>query len=1172
MDPQQTGILFTNVLEEWSGAANRVLENGGGVAIGDYDGDGRPDIFLCSLKGESRLYRNLGHWHFQDVTGTAGLNLTNYVCRGAVLADVNGDGKLDLLVSTLGHGVLCFLNRDGTRFENATAMAGTETHYGSTTMALADVDGNGTLDLYVANYRTDDIRDRARVEIRRVNGQVELAPQWRGRLFLAKEGLMEFGEPDILYLNDGQGRFSEVPWTAGRFLDESGKPLSAAPADWGLSASFHDLNGDGAPDLYVCNDYWTPDRLWINDGHGVFRAAPRLAVRHTSENSMGVDFADIDRDGNVDFLVLDMLSRGAALRKTELPAQTKLAQKAAPGEIGNRPQIMRNTLFHNRGDGTFEELADFSGLQASDWSWQPVFLDVDLDGYEDLIIPAGHQRDVQDLDAIARIMSLQRPFPNDLTPAARQEAFTRRMMEHVRLYPRLEMPIVAFRNRGDLTFEEVTSLWGTGAPGVHQGIACGDLDGDGDLDFVVNNLNGVAGVYRNETIAPRLAVSLKGLPPNTRGIGALIQAYGGAVPRQSQEMICGGRYLSSDEPIRVFAAGTITNEMRIEVRWRSGRHSLVSQVRANRLYEVEEEGAQPPTPAPKPAPRPVFEDVSQLLQHTHHQEEFDDFARQPLLSRKFSQLGPGIAWLDVDGDGAEDLVIAGGRGGAMAVYLNDRRGGFHNSTVANPPLTQDQTAVVGNSKLGVLAGAAIYEAGPSSRGAVSRFLAGTNLVQELPGWNSSPGPLALGDLRGDGSLALFVGGRVVPGRYPQAASSRIYTNNPGDGRFSLEEEFTDLGLVSGAVWSDLDGDGLPELILACEWGPVRVFHSERGKLREITRELGLEKYTGWWNGVTTGDLDGDGRMDIIASNWGRNTKYEHYRSEPLRIYYGDLNRDGSLQLIEAYYAPDLQRYVPWQGLNEVAAGMPWVRARFPTHAEYARASIEQVLGDRLPQAQLAEATTLESMVFLNRGDHFEARPMPREAQLAPAFGLCVGDFDGDGHEDIFLSQNFFATEPLTPRLDAGRGLWLRGDGQGDLAPVPGTESGILVYGEQRGCALGDYDQDGRIDLAVSQNGAETKLFHNTGATPGLRVRLRGPSGNPDAFGAQLRLLFPAGNGPLREIHGGSGFWSQDSAVQVLATPQPPVSVWVRWPGGRVTTTLVPAGAHELSIEFDPPTR
>jgi hypothetical protein len=330
----------------------------------------------------------------------------------------------------------------------------------------------------------------------------------------------------------------------------------------------------------------------------------------------------------------------------------------------------------------------------------------------------------------------------------------------------------------------------------------------------------------------------------------------------------------------------------------------------------------------------------------------------------------------------------------------------------------------------------------------------------------------------------------------------------------------------------------------------------------------LSELTGWWNGVTTADLDGDGRMDIIASNWGKNTKYERGRSKPLRVYFGDFNLDQSVGVLESFYAPELEKYVPWRRLDQVATSLPWVRGRFSSHAQYSLAGIPEVLGDRIDRAQYLEARTLESMVLLNRGDHFEIIPLPAEAQFSPAFGICVADFDGDNHEDLFLSQNFFDSDTDTPRLDAGRGLWLRGDGKGHLAPVPAQESGVQVYGEQRGCAVCDYDGDGRVDLAVAQNGGETKLYHNTRGKPGLRIRLQGPWGNPTGLGAQVRLVFPSRLGPIREVHGGSGYWSQDSVVQVLATPEPPSQVWARWPGGKIITLPIPAGAKDILVRFE----
>lgn len=1163
-----TGITFTNAIARSRYTTNQVYLNGSGVAAGDMDGDGFCDLFFSGLGGTSTLYRNLGNWKFENVTMTSGVNSPGLDASGVAFADIDGDGDLDLVINSVGGGLRLFLNDGHGKFTAITTTSPLNPARGGSSLALADVDGDGDLDLYVANYRSTTIRDQPGTRIKgeningvpviaTVNGRPATEPDLMGRFTIEASGkIIEHGEADVLFINQGGGRFSPVSFTGGAFLDEDGRPLSSPPYDWSLAVMFRDINDDRAPDIYVCGDFSSPDRIWINDGSGRFRAAPRLAVRHTSMFSMGVDFADVNRDGFDDFFCADMLSRDHRRRQTQVGDLVPVFLSI--GQIDNRPQYPFNTLHLNRGDATYAEVAHFSGVQASEWSWTPVFLDVDLDGFEDLLITNGHERDAMNADVMARAeaMKVERKLSGS------------ELLNLNNLFARLDTPNIAFRNRGDTTFEDASAAWGFDTPGVSHGMALADLDNDGDLDVVVNNLNGVAGIYRNEAAAPRIAVRLRGVAPNARGIGAKIRVMNGAVPMQSQEIICGGRYLSSDDPMRVFAAGALTDKLRIEVVWRGGLRSVVADAQANRLYELDESGAFAAKMVVPVKPVPWFEDVSVMLKHVHHEVPFDDFGLQPLLPHRLSQLGPGVAWQDFDGDGREDLMIGSGHGGLLAVYRNEGSGklsAFTNAATAKIA-ARDQTAVVGIDSL-VFVGSSNYEDGSNEGGAIrvydlKRGATGGGVLNQA----ITTGPLALADVDGDGDLDLFIGGRMIAGRYPEPSASVLMRNDGG--RFTVLQRFENFGLVSGAVFSDLDGNGTPELILACEWGPVRVLERKDGNYREITERLGLSAYPGLWNGVTTADLDNDGKLDVVASNWGLNSHYQTGLSRNRRLHFGDLSGRGTVDILESHFDSVLSKDVPDRSFKVVSAAIPFVKELIGSYAAYASASVAEICGGRFKEMKSVDATTLASMVFLNRGDHFEARVLPAEAQFSPAFGISIADADGDGNEDVFLSQNFFAMNPDTPRCDAGRGLWMKGDGKGGLSPVPAVQSGVTIYGEQRGCAVADYDGDGRVDLVVTQNGAATKLYRNTTGKPGLRVRLRGGNGNAQAIGAALRLKFGERWGPLREIHAGSGYWSQDGSIQVLGTPEEPMQLSVRWPGGKTTISDVPHGAREIVVDVD----
>jgi hypothetical protein len=556
-------------------------------------------------------------------------------------------------------------------------------------------------------------------------------------------------------------------------------------------------------------------------------------------------------------------------------------------------------------------------------------------------------------------------------------------------------------------------------------------------------------------------------------------------------------------------------------------------------------------------------DISHLLNHTHVEQPYSDFDHQPTLSRRFSQLGPGVTWADLNKDGRDDLLIGSGVGGQIGVFINDGRGGFTpmKDVPFDKAVPRDTSSLLPWTKasgISVLVGAPNYEdRQPHGSCAREYDVTGKAVHDRLPPWECSTGPMAMADWNSDGVLDLFVGGRLLPGKYPEGAFS-ILLRGKDDG-FELDQaaskQIAAAGLVSGAVFSDLDGDGSPELVLACEWSSLRVYRYAGGNWREVTDELGLGNYVGWWNSITTGDFNNDGRLDLVAGNWGRNTKYQTFRGQPLRIAYGDLDGNGAVEALETYFVPDVKNWMPWCSFLTAMKGMPWLQERFRTHHLFGLATITDVVADRASAAKVLQANWLETTVFLNRGKNFEARLLPREAQFSPAFGVSVADMDGDGNDDIFLAQNFFATDGDTSRYDAGRGLWLAGDGKGDFRAVPGQESGIAVYGEQRGCAVSDFDGDGRVDLVVTQNGAQTKLYRNTKAKPGLRVR--------SAVGALLRI----DNGPAREVHAGSGYWSHDSLVQIMKTG---TQLTVRWPGGKTTTTRIPEDAHEITVHPNEP--
>ncbi len=1172
---QRTGVDFFNRLTDDQIAYNRNLLNGSGVAVGDVTGNGLPDIYFCALDGSNILYENLGGFQFQDITEQAGVALEGQFSTGALFADLNGNGYLDLVVTSIDGPNRLFFNNEEGIFEEQTDALKTARNYGSSSIAAGDLNGNGAPDLYIVNYKERSVRDIYPDEqdfrhiVQEVDGEFRLRQKFEEHYLLDQRNQFllwfETGEPDLVFFNDGNGNFEQADLTSGFFLDEEEHPITEELNDWGLHVKIDDITQNGLPDIYVANDFESDDRIWLNQGDGTFRAMPPLAMRKSSLSSMAIDFSDINRNGHRDFFVVEMLSPSHILRHRQMSTMAPSPQPI--GVVDNRPQYLGNTLFLNRGDATYAEISEYAGIRRSDWSWSTLFLDINLNGYEDILIPNGHYLDVQDSDANHYIRSQINAGQMDME---RQMLFYHRLLNQNKI----------FRNNGDLTFTNLSSEWGFEELDISHGMAIADLNNNGYPDLVTNRLGAEAAIYKNRSNSSRIAIRLHGEAPNTGGIGSKITVDGGPVTQEKWVTGSDG-YLSTNQKTYFFAANPDNNHT-VRINWPDGRESRISGVMADRIYEIHQSGAEFPdnTEESEQPAETLFRDASRMLGHIHGQNDFDDMDWQPLLSKKLSRSGPGITFLDLNQNGRDELFITNSDDENLSVFTMRGDSGWSKLQIGGLPedgLEQASTAgwtdLDGRTHL--IIGFSNYQSESRQIPAAQYFIIDQKeamLVQTFEGFRSTVGSITLADFNGNGYPDLFLAGSVNPGRYPEPATSRLYINK-GE-HFELYDRntslFENIGLITGAVFSDITGSGKPELLLSEFWGTLRVFEWKNDAVNEITADFGFDQYKGWWNSVATGDFTGNGRMDIIGLNWGENHEFMFTDNGQNHLFYADMNQDGYIDLIEAYHSDEIGAIVPRRGLQFLAQYPPFIGNRMRSFQQYATSTLEEILGHSLDRYEQVTADTYSHMLFLQQENgKFDAQPLPPEAQFSPAFQSLVTDFTGDGNQDLFITQNYFAYREDIPRSDAGRGLLLFGDGSGKLTPVPGQKSGIKLYGEQRGAAMADINQNGKTDIVVGQNAYQTKMFLNEEAEPGLRIKLTGSEQNPAAIGARVRIKFQDGtHGPASEIQAGSGYRSQNSFTKILGIPKPAEAVEIRWPDGTTSEIPVDDQTSEVFADFN----
>ncbi len=1066
MPSSKTGIKFKNLVtetDEFNILTYGNIYNGGGVAAGDVNNDGLVDLYFTGSMVGSRLYINQGNFKFKEIAKDAGVFAAGLWNTGTSMADVNGDGYLDIYVCRSAtddpekrRNVL-FINNGDLTFTDKSKEYGLDDSGYSTEGTFFDFDRDGDLDVFLVNH--------------------SIQPYSSFRTTSQK--LREKMIPDLadkLYRNDN-GKFTDISDQAG---------IISSVLGFGLSAKISDINNDQWPDIYVSNDFHEHDFLYLNNGDGTFTESLKNYMGHTSHFSMGADIADINNDAKPDIITVDMLPEGNFRQKMVLGPDNYAKYKFLV-DGGFHHQYMRNMLHLNQGD-SFSEIGQFAGVHSTDWSWSPLLADFDNDGFKDLFVTNGVKRDYTNMDFMNyAVQKRLEEMDKGTEPAVKD------LLENM---PSINEPNYIYKNNGNLTFAKSTIDWGLGGASLSNGAAYADLDNDGDLDLIVNNTDQEAFIYRNNgeirTKNHYIKLQLKGAGKNTNAIGSKVIIKLDTV-NLYQELYPVRGFQSSVDPSLIFGIGAKSSIDEIKVIWPDGSIHIQTNVEANQTLVLEQSSALvKDTDKSKPSVKTIFADITTegLSSYEHKEDNFNDFDRESLLPNKLSTQGPSLAIADVNADGLTDVYIGGAKNQAGSLYIQKRSGDYKLAFSFSKDAQYEDIGAVffdanGDSKpdLYVTSGSNEEEDGHENyedrlyinlgNGAFSKR---NNL---LPGDRISTSCVVPEDFDNDGDIDLFVGGRMVPGQYPKAPSSKIYINN-GKGKFTdasndILGKNANMGMVTDAVWRDINLDGLQDLIVVGEFMPVRFFLNQSGKLTETKAIQDPLKSTGWWNTIEAADIDGDGDIDFIAGNFGENSQMKASYKNPATLFAKDFDNNGSIDPILCTYLEG--KNYPIFSKDDLSDQLNFIKGKYINYSDYATQSITDIFGDdELEDAIKLEARLFKSVVLRNNGNgQFDIEALPNEAQFAPIYSIVPFDIDNDKDQDLLLFGNFFDTRSRFGRYDANHGLILKNNGMGQFSVVDKSETGMNIMGQVRDAKVLKIANDD-IHLAVTQNNGPLLLY------------------------------------------------------------------------------------------------